>query len=267
MLLTKNKPLHLLAGAIATFNLLTLKLLIKNPSHLQTYPGRVFREYMSLVGQDQWASKDILDLFPAEGGLRITLEHLPGKGVGTPIDELAYLALITKAVQPKKVFEIGTFRGRTALNFALNAPQDAVIYTLDLAPQEKEESLGQTYQTDAEIIRQAAPGEDYRGKDGSEKIVQLYGDSTSFDFSPYYGEIDLAFVDGAHHYQAVRSDTLNALKMVKPGGYIVWHDFANFGDYNDVTRAILDTLPHEEVSEIANTQLAIYQQKRTNPHA
>jgi hypothetical protein len=46
--------------------------------------------------------------------------------------------------------------------------------------------------------------------------------------------------------------------MARPGSYIVWHDFANYGEYNDVTRAILDTLPCDQVIEIANTQLAIY---------
>jgi predicted O-methyltransferase YrrM len=258
MLLTRHKALHLITGAIATFNLLALKLLIKNPARAQTYPGMVFRDYMSLVGKEQWASKDIFEILPIEPGLRITLEHLPGQGVGTPIDELAYLALITRALNPKKIFEIGTFRGRTALNFALNSPQDCRVYTLDLPPADKQAGMQDVYQTDAAIIQQAQPGEDYRHKDVAGKITQLYGDSTDFDFSPYSDQIDLVFVDGAHHFQAVRQDTLNALQMVRPGGYIVWHDFANFGDYNDVTRAILDVLPKEEVTQISNTQLAIF---------
>jgi len=68
------------------------------------------------------------------------------------------------------------------------------------------------------------------------------------------------FVDGAHHYEAVLSDTRQALKMVRPGGAILWHDFANYGDYNDVTRAVLDEIGGERIMQIANTQLAIYLQ-------
>ncbi len=258
MLLTKNKTLHLIAGAVVTFNLLTLKLFLKKPDRVQTYPGRVFRDYMSLVGEDRWSSKDIFEIFPQDQGVRITIEHLPGKGVGTPIDELAYLAFITKTIQPRKVFEIGTFRGRTALNFALNSPDDCKVYTLDLPAQEKVVPQEGVYRTDTEIIQRAAPGEDFMGKDISHKIIQLFGNSLTFDFSPYYGEIDLVFVDGAHNYQAVKSDSENALKMVKPNGLILWHDFANFGDYNDVTLAIRDCVPLDQVVEIANTQLALY---------
>jgi predicted O-methyltransferase YrrM len=230
MLLTRHKTLHLIAGALSTFNLLTLKLLLKNPTRAKTYPGRVFREYMSLAGEDGWTSKDILDILPIEEGVRVTIEHMHGKGIGTPIDELAYLALITKTAQPKKIFEIGTFRGRTALNFALNSPEDCIVYTLDLSPEEKETQLDSTYAADADLIVQSRPGEDYQGKDVSAKIRQLYGNSLTFDFSPYFGQIDLVFVDGAHHYEAVKSDTLNALKMARPGSYIVWHDFANYGE-------------------------------------
>jgi predicted O-methyltransferase YrrM len=212
---------------------------------------------MSLVGYDQWASKDIFEIIPVQG-IRINLEHLEGQGVGTPIDELAYLAMITRYLEPSAVFEIGTFRGRTALNFALNSPDDCIVYTLDLPLAGKSDHLTGIYAADHTMIMQSDPGIDYRGKDVAGKIHQLYGDSTAFDFTPYFGKIDLVFVDGAHHYQAVKADTANALSMVKPGGFILWHDFANFGEYNDVTLAILDSISHDKVIQIANTQLAIY---------
>ena len=155
MLLTKNKSLHLLSGALTTFNFLALKLLLKNPAKAKTYPGRVFREYMSLVGHDQWASKDIFEIIPVQG-IRIVIEHLEGQGVGTPIDELAYLAMITRYVKPLKVFEIGTFRGRTALNFALNSPEDCFIYTLDLPPEGKTNHLAGKYAADNTMILQSS---------------------------------------------------------------------------------------------------------------
>lgn len=54
------------------------------------------------------------------------------------------------------------------------------------------------------------------------------------------------------------SDTRNALRMVRPGGFIIWHDFANYGDYNDVTRAALELLPRNQVVQIDNSELAVY---------
>jgi hypothetical protein len=46
--------------------------------------------------------------------------------------------------------------------------------------------------------------------------------------------------------------------MMSPGGYALWDEFCNYGDYNDVTRAVLDVVPKGEVIQIENTQLAVY---------
>jgi len=175
-----------------------------------------------------------------------------------PPDGIACLALITSALQPQSIFEIGTFRGRTALNFALNAPKDCRIFTLDLPPEAKQGAMELTGQADRKIIAAAEPGRDYRGNDVESRITQILADSQTFDFSPWTGKVDLVYVDGAHHYEAVRSDTENALRMVRPGGYILWDEFGNFGDYNDITRAVLDLLGPESVVQVENTQLGVF---------
>ena len=259
MLLTKNKRLRVACGTLETLNYVGIKLWLKNPSAARLYPGKVFRDYMSLVGRDKWTSKSIHELFPS-GSTRVVLEHLPGHGICTPIDELAYLAIITRAVSPSFVFEIGTFRGRTALTFALNSSPDCVVYTLDLPPDARRAAAnGDVGRADRTIIEKSETGVDYEGKDVSYKIRQLFGNSLSFDFKPYEGQIDLVFVDGAHHYEAAKSDTNNALRMLRPGGWVVWHDFANYGDYNDVIRAVLNVLPADQIIQIENSQLAIHQ--------
>ena len=258
MLLVKNQTVRLVLGCLETFNFLQLKLWLKNPEQARAFPGRVFRDYMRLVKHDRWRSQTIDELFPQMTDGRIVVEHIPTWGIFDPIDELAYMALITRNVCPKRVFEIGTFRGRTALNFALNSPPDCVVYTLDLPPTGRDEFKGRTNKADAALIEISLTGIDYQGRPGSEKIRQLFGDSSTFDFSPYRGQMDLVFVDGAHHYEAVASDTRNALAMLRDGGWIIWHDFANYGDYNDVTRAVVEMLPSEEIVQIENTQLAVY---------
>ena len=48
------------------------------------------------------------------------------------IYELLAIVLLVRARQPKALFEIGTFDGRTTLNLAANALKDSRVHTLDL---------------------------------------------------------------------------------------------------------------------------------------
>jgi predicted O-methyltransferase YrrM len=75
----------------------------------------------------------------------------------------------------------------------------------------------------------------FRDYDQRDRIELLFGDSAMFDFAPWHGTIDLFFIDGAHSYDYVRSDTLNAVRCVRPGGVIAWHDFGRTG-LNGVSR-------------------------------
>ena len=260
MLLTHRKRLRQIAGLLETTSVLSLKLYFKRRAQTRSFPGLVFRDYMSLVKQDRWRSQEIFELFPEikERRARVVLEHLPGEGVEARVEVLAYLALATAAIQPKVVFEFGTFRGRTALNFALNSPPECRVFTLDVPQEERSQVIDRSNYADAHIIRRSQTGIDYAGRDVTPKIEQLYGDSTRFDFRPFHGEVDLVFVDGGHDYEVARSDTRNALAMLRPGGVVIWDEFANYGDYHDVTRAILDEVPADQVVQISNTQLAAY---------
>ena len=259
MLLIRNKRLRQIAGLLETTSVLSLKLFWKRSDAWRRFPGMVFRDYMSLVGLERWRSQEIFELFPElKDHPRIVLEHLPGEGIETRVEVLAYLALATAAIRPKQVFEFGTFRGRTALNFALNSPPECRVYTLDIPKVERSSAVGRMNDADAEIMQRSETGIDYQNRDVSHKIVQLLGDSMQFDFAPYLDQIDLVFVDGGHDYAVARSDTRNALAMLRPGGVIIWDEFANYGDYHDVMRAVLDEIPAERIVQIANTQLAVY---------
>jgi predicted O-methyltransferase YrrM len=265
MLLSKNKSLRLFLGVVETANLLSLRLAWKNRANLRSFPGKVFRSYMSLAKQDKWLSQEIYEIFPGSADVRAAFEYPRNeKPIKTPLDDLVRLALITKIVQPKSIFEIGTFKGRTALNFALNSPPECKVYTLDLPPEAKEAAKNRALAADKVIIGASTPGVDYKGKDVSNKITQLYGNSLEFDFSPYYGKIDLVYVDGAHDYDAVIQDTINAKKMLRPGGVLIWDDFADYGDQNGVTRAVLDSIPGTEVIQVEHTHLALHLTKNGN---
>jgi hypothetical protein len=148
--------------------------------------------------------------------------------------DLIVLCLIAKLTRPKVIFEIGTLRGSSALHFAMSSP-GAQIYTLDL-PSSVRPSLPTTIMDETHVEHHAGVKSYYfSGREEQERIHPLFGDSSTFDFSPFAGQVDLFFVDGAHSYEYVRNDTEKALQCVRPGGVIAWHDYGRAG-VNGVTR-------------------------------
>jgi hypothetical protein len=64
------------------------------------------------------------------------------------------------------------------------------------------EAIDATNAADGSIIRESETGCEYQGSDVEPKIVQLFEDSRTFDFTPYHGKMDLVHIDGAHDYEA-----------------------------------------------------------------
>lgn len=121
-------------------------------------------------------------------------------------------ALVTLCCMVKSgyepVFEFGTYRGRTAYNFAVNGSQP--VHTLDRL--DEPEFSGTI-------------GECLVGKNRPLRVVQLNADSRAFDFTAYEGKMGLVLVDGGHDYATCRADTGTAFRLVRPGGLIVWDDY------------------------------------------
>jgi predicted O-methyltransferase YrrM len=182
------------------------------------------------------------------------------------LSELAILNSFAQAVEDgASIFEIGTFDGRTSLNLAFSSPPHCQVYTLDLKPEmDTVYHLDQGERHMVEKPRSGARIDAYRITCGDtvSRIHQLYGDSASCDFSPYYNSCGLVFIDASHAYDYVLSDSRAALKMLKPGGAILWHDY---GIWSGVT----DALEHLAAGEmpgiqcIQGTSLA-YWRKRKN---
>ncbi len=139
------------------------------------------------------------------------------------LKELTIISQIVKDNSPKNIFEIGTFNGRTTLNLAHFSPQDSKVYTLDLPKTDIETAKFGIEEGDRKYVDKNIIGERYQKN--TDKITQLYGDSATFDFSPYYGKMDFVFVDGAHSAPYVANDTEIAFKLLRKGGIILWHDY------------------------------------------
>jgi len=171
--------------------------------------------------------------------------------------DILNLCLSCQIISPKVVFEIGTLRGYTAYQFALNTPDNGKIYTLDLPKEENVPLALHTTGLDDLHINSYSQMERqcFENSAVASKITFLLGDSAVFDFSPYYDKVDFFFIDGAHSYEYVCSDTLNALKCCHPGSVITWHDFGRVG-INGVTKWILELSKTEKIYSVPGGSLA-----------
>jgi hypothetical protein len=182
--------------------------------------------------------------------VNLTLEHLPYDEGHVSILELLILsAFASKLNDTQNVLEIGTFEGITSLNCSLNAKYSKV-YTLDLPLDHSLDELQdkEYLDYDKDLINS--------GNRRSEilinisNVIQLYGDSTKYDFSTI--NYSMAFIDGGHDYQTVKSDTENILKYINKPGSVFWHDY-------DVTNAVgqylLNISDEYNIKWIKNTRL------------
>lgn len=170
--------------------------------------------------------------------------------------ELIVIARLTRAVNPRSIFEFGTFDGRTTLNLAANSTGDVI--TLDL-PADSIDKAGGIDPHEKQFVEKPISGARYRGTSLEPRITQLYGDSGTFAFDGYYDSVDLVFVDASHAYEYVINDSLHALKMLRGGrGTIIWHDY---GRWDGVTAALNDLWDRHKsfagVESVASTSLAV----------
>ncbi|MBD3264118.1 MAG: hypothetical protein GF375_03330 [Candidatus Omnitrophica bacterium] len=139
--------------------------------------------------------------------------------------EIKTLCAIARGIKAKNILEIGTFEGETAANIAYNIDDNSKIYTLDFYP----------YQLFSGIKAGKYIKEDPR----AEKLTEMINaDSLNFDFAPFYEKIDMVFIDGGKTYECTASDSENAFKCLREGGFIIWHDFINI--HTEVVSAIFD---------------------------
>ena len=174
---------------------------------------------------------------------------------GTSDAESWVLAVLAK--RARLLFEFGTCTGKTAYLWARNAPPDARIVTVTLHPAEAHRYT--TASGDVEQDRKWALVESsfteflYTGSPVAAKVEQLFADSKELDVSAWMGQCDLVFVDGSHAYSYVMSDSRKALAMVRPGGLVLWHDYAGPGHAPGVWRALNELAREIPLVHVART--------------
>jgi predicted O-methyltransferase YrrM len=156
--------------------------------------------------------------------------------------ELEILSKMVAWKQPKTIFEFGTFNGLTTLNMAANLTDGGVLYTLDLPASEMNNTVFPVEGHEQFYVQKPIIGAHYKKSEYKDKVVQLLGDSATFDYTPYIGKMDFIFVDAGHAFPNVANDSYWAYRLVAPGGIIFWHDFMSV--WTGVMHAIklMDTL-------------------------
>jgi len=198
---------------------------------------------------------ELTALFPGIEKIRVDLpvRQLTGQSGSLPLRELTVLSAVCRYVKPRRVFEIGTFRGKSTLALAMHSPADCEVFTLDLPSPD----VATQYPVEiGDIARQSYRiGEDYRGE-FEHKVWQLLGDSAVFDFSPYRRSMNLVFVDGNHENLNVVSDTARSFELLTPRGVIIWDD------YNPVwgpgVMRALEEKTEFPIFQIAGTRFAVF---------
>ncbi len=161
-----------------------------------------------------------------------------------------------------RMFEFGTCTGRTTYLWARNSPSGATITTITLAVDQTglyaDEPTDNARDAEMALEESAFTEFLYSGTDVAHKVEQLFGDSKAFDETPYIGTMDFIFVDGSHAYSYVMSDTRKALRMIKPGGLILWHDYEGPATGRGTDVALAELAQELPLQVIEGTRMVAY---------
>lgn len=194
-------------------------------------------------------------LFPGLFHQNISVLDLGSRPSGTTFRETYILVSLLKLLGARAIFEFGTSEGRTTLQFAINSPKDAEIFTLDLPADNFSTCFGRACPDEASFRRLPVGGlfEQYAE---CRKIRQFLADSATLNTEPFRDKMDLIFIDGDHSFNYLKSDSQNAFSMLSPRGVILWHDYG--GRWPDVARFLRDLSSQKKLFHLAGTTLVVH---------
>ncbi len=192
----------------------------------------IYRHVREILSEEEWRGQQgpFLPQEPVEtilataSGVQLVQPRCNNGNVSAT--ELLVIAALVARRSPQVCFEVGTFDGNTTLQLAANSAKDGLVLTLDLPvdtplPRQIAEGDGQFIKS---VVREQRR---YRDTAWARKIIELFGDSMTFDFKAAVGDtfLDLAFVDGSHSYEYVKNDTERLLPCLAKDGVLIWHDY------------------------------------------
>ena len=251
-----------LLDAVKSVNINGVRLALRSPRLAREYLSQSVRRYDELMGHGL-PPRDPLDFLYESGWAvrqpadRVELPVALKTPGGTRLDELLVLAAVTRVLRPRTIFEIGTFMGRTTSVFALNAPADARILTMDLPLDVDVERDAPAYlATDVDLVRQRRVGSLLAELNLAHRCQQLLCDSLVFDPAPHARSVELGFIDGAHTLRHVKNDTEKMASMMAERGLVFWHDYGGKGQFRDLTGYLDDLSRRIGIYRVPQTTLA-----------
>ena len=195
------------------------------------------------------------ELFPGIFNTPVCLRDVGPSGGSPTSFEIYVLASLVGYALPRSIFEFGTFEGRTTLQFAINSPDEALIYTIDLPANNVVTRYPRAYASESRA-RRLPVGGCFHGQPESRKITQLTGDSATHNLDEFRERVEFCFVDGDHSFEYVKADSENAFRMLAPGGLILWHDYS--GSWPSVSQYLRELARTKSLYHIAETSIVVY---------
>ncbi len=142
-----------------------------------------------------------------------------GRRVKLRYEQLIFMVLRDK---PEVVVEIGTWNGIRAKEMFLANP-NMTYYGFDLF-----ETASPDTDAHEKNVKAHFSKEQVEARLGIHNATLIRG-NTNETFTLWADEhpesVDLVYIDGGHSVETIQSDYMNALKVIKPGGKIVFDDY------------------------------------------
>lgn len=184
----------------------------------------------------------LASLFPGTAQRPVPVDVSVDHHFSLPYGERAVLSALVAHLQPRVVFEFGTFTGATTRMIADLLPATSMIHTLDLPDERMTWPVG---------------GQDFRDRaEYADRIVMHRSSTRSFDFAPFDSGVDFVFVDASHDYDDVAHDSRRALEMVGNAGVVVWDDYQ--ARTIGVVNALNELSREVQLVRVAYTRLVVF---------
>ena len=176
---------------------------------------------------------------------------VPEKWRGVPLADWkmdaddVILRQVFRQFKPDRHLEFGTLLGDGVLRVVEEC--NATVWTINLLEGETKPSGQWAYGTVEDDVSRGASwrqqvhdagkvwvrndafgmiGRKYLQAGWGRRVCQIYADSRDWDTTVYpCGFFDTCLIDGGHTAEIVANDSAIAIRLVRPGGLVLWHDF------------------------------------------
>jgi predicted O-methyltransferase YrrM len=177
-------------------------------------------------------------------------------------DAHVILTLLRHA-RAKRILEIGTAAGHMTANLTEWSPDGAHIFSLGAVA---DMGIATPHGQRPEDPPRSAFGAQANHFGKAHKVYFITADSLRYDFERL-APLDFAFIDGAHDVEHVLSDSLKVYRAMRPGGYVVWHDFGSATPWVEVRQALAQVPFPEPIYHVAGTEVAFLRKGQPVPLA